>query len=135
MVAVSWTYPQDELIALKRAGDERRAAEPVSVGIAADQLHFDYLITGDRPGWRPLRAFDDGRQTYIEFPATLPTGEAPPLFLVDAKGEMQLVNYRLQGRFYVVDRLFDAAELRLGLKRPDVVRITRGADSRKRRHS
>ena len=135
MVAVSWIYPQDELIALKRAGDERRAAEPVSVGIAADQLHFDYAITGDRPAWRPLRAFDDGRQTYIEFPETLATGEAPPLFLVDTKGEAQLVNYRLQGRFYVVDRLFDTAELRLGLKRQDIVRIARGADSRKRRRS
>jgi len=136
MVAVSWTYPQDQLIALKRAEDERRAAMPVAVGIAPDQLRFDYVISGDRPLWRPLRAFDDGRQTYIEFPASLTTGEAPPLFLVDAKGEAQLVNYRLQGRFYVVDRLFDAAELRLGLKHQDIVRISRGpADTRKRRRS
>ena len=62
------------------------------------------------------------------------TGEAPPLFLVDGKGTAQLVNYRVQGRYYVVDRLFEAAELRLGLKRQDVVRITRSgqADNRRR---
>jgi type IV secretion system protein VirB9 len=125
MVALSWTYPQDALIALKRAQEEREWATPVASGIAPDQLHFDYAITGDRPAWRPLRAFDDGRQTFIEFPASLAVGEAPPLFLVDAKGQAQLVNYRLQGRFYVVDRLFDAAELRLGLKHQDVVRIER----------
>ena len=125
MAALSWTYPQDALIALKRAEEERQKAAPISTGIAPDQLHFDYAIIGDRPAWRPLRAFDDGRQTFIEFPASLAVGEAPPLFLLDAKGQAQLVNYRLQGRFYVVDRLFDAAELRLGLKHQDVVRIER----------
>jgi len=72
-----------------------------------------------------LRAFDDGRQTFIEFPASLGVGEAPPLFLVDAKGTTSLVNYRVQGRYYVVDRLFDTAELRLGLKHQQVVRISR----------
>jgi type IV secretion system protein VirB9 len=125
MVALSWTYPQDALIALKRAEEEQQKAVPVAAGIAREQLHFDYAITGDRPAWRPLRAFDDGRQTFVEFPTSLAVGEAPPLFLVDAKRQAQLVNYRLQGRFYVVDRLFDAAELRLGLKHQDVVRIER----------
>jgi type IV secretion system protein VirB9 len=133
MVALSWTYPQDALIALKRAVEERQAAAPVAAGIAPDQLHFNYAISGDRPAWRPLRAFDDGRQTYVEFPASLAVGEAPPLFLVDRKGEAQLVNYRLQGHFYVVDRIFDAAELRLGLKRQDVVRITRVGEPPSRR--
>jgi len=136
MVALSWTYPQDALIALKRAEEEGEKAAPVATGIAPEQLHFDYAITGDRPAWRPLRAFDDGRQTFIEFPASLAVGEAPPLFLVDGKGQAQLVNYRLQGRFYVVDRLFDAAELRLGLKHQDVVRIERAsAKARKGKRS
>lgn len=123
MSSVSWTYPADALIALKRAADE--AAAPVAAGLAIDLMHFEYAISGDRPDWRPVRAFDDGRQTFIEFPAAIEVGEAPPLFLVDGKGAAQLVNYRLRGRFYVVDRLFDAAELRLGSKRQQVVRITR----------
>ncbi|OJU15156.1 MULTISPECIES: P-type conjugative transfer protein TrbG [unclassified Sphingomonas] len=134
MVALSWSYPQDQLIAMKAAEDRARAAQPIATGLSVDQLHFDYVISGDQPTWRPLRAFDDGRQTFIEFPASLGTGEAPPLFLVDGKGTAQLVNYRVQGRYYVVDRLFEAAELRLGLKRQDVVRITRSgqADNRRR---
>lgn len=36
-----------------------------------------------------------------------------------------VVNYRLRGRYYVVDRLFAAAELRLGEGRQQVVRIVR----------
>jgi type IV secretion system protein VirB9 len=135
MAALSWTYPQDELIALKVAAEKAIAAQPVASGLAVEHLQFDYAITGDRPAWRPLRAFDDGRQTFIEFPASLSVGEAPPLFLLDAKGTASLVNYRVRGRYYVVDRLFDTAELRLGLKHQDVVRISRlgEADNRRRR--
>ncbi len=135
MAALSWTYPQDALIALKHAEARATAAAPLATGIAIDQLRFGYVISGDKPDWRPLRAFDDGRQTFIEFPATLGVGEAPPLFLVDRKGDAQLVNYRLRGRFYIVDRLFDAAELRLGTKRQDVVRIRRTAGKRDGRKS
>jgi len=125
MVALSWTYAQDALLALKREAQARAEAMPVAEGIPLDRLRFDYALSGDSPPWRPLRVFDDGRQTYVEFPRAVTTGEAPPLFLVDRQGEAQLVNYRVQGRFYVVDRIFETAELRLGLKRQDVVRITR----------
>ena len=133
MSALSWTYPTDQLIALKAAAEQARAAQPVASGLTVDQLHFGYVISGDQPAWRPLRAFDDGRQTYIEFPASLGVGEAPPLFLVDGKGTASLVNYRVQGRYYVVDRIFDIAELRLGLKHQDVVRISRTGDTTNRR--
>jgi type IV secretion system protein VirB9 len=136
MAALSWTYPQDELIALRAAAEQAAAAQPVASGLAIEQLHFDYAISGDRPAWRPLRAFDDGRQTFIEFPASLSVIEAPPLFLVDAKGTASLVNYRVRGRYYIIDRLFDTAELRLGLKRQEVVRISRlGELEDQRRHS
>lgn len=125
MTALSWTYPQDQLIALRKAATASVAAAPVAAGISVDQLRFDYAMSGDKPDWRPLRAFDDGRQTFIEFPPTISTGVAPPLFVVDANGEASLVNYRVNGRFYVVDRLFDVAELRFGLKHQDIVRISR----------
>lgn len=133
MAALAWSYPQDELLALRRAEADAAATAPVAAGVEVERLNFAYAVTGDKPAWRPLRAFDDGRQTFIEFSPSLAQGEAPPLFLVDAKGETQLVNYRLRGRFYVVDRLFDAAELRLGLKKQQIVRITRAGEQAKRR--
>ncbi len=80
--ALSWTYPQDELIAIRRAADQANAVAPVASGLAIEQLYFGYAITGDTPVWRPLRAFDDGRQTFIEFPASIAVGEAPPLFVL-----------------------------------------------------
>lgn len=128
MAALSWTYPADQLIALRRAAEQAAAAVPVSEGLAIDSLHFNYAISGDTPTWRPLRAFNDGRQTFVEFPATIAVGDAPPLFIVGPTGEAELVNYRVRGRFYVVDRIFDIAELRLGTRKQQVVRIARVAD-------
>jgi len=127
MAAISWTYPQDELIALKAAG----AGAPVAQGIAVDRLNFNYRIEGDRAPWTPIRAFDDGTQTFIEFPPSVAAGEIPPLFVIGSSGRAELVNYRVSGRYYVVDRLFSLAELRLGEKRQLVVRIVR-ADARRR---
>lgn len=130
MAALSWTYPADQLIALRRAADQAAAAAPVSEGLSVENLHFNYAVSGDQPAWRPLRAFDDGRQTFIEFPASIAVGEAPPLFVVGPTGEAELVNYRVRGRYYVVDRIFDAAELRLGTRKQQIVRIDRVVDSR-----
>jgi len=125
MAAVSWTYPQDSLLAIRRAAGATRAAAEAQTAIDPVRLDFGYTIRGDKPVWRPLRAFDDGRQVYIEFPATLGQGEAPPLFVTSEANSPELVNYRVTGRFYVVDRLFDRAELRHGTKRQTVVRIIR----------
>ena len=117
MAALSWTYPQDALIALRAAAVEARKAEPVASGIDATALNFGYRIEGDKAPWRPQRAFDDGRQTYIEFPEGIATGDMPPIFVTGQGGSTELVNYRVKGRYMIVDRLFDAAELRLGTKR------------------
>ncbi|QDC37210.1 P-type conjugative transfer protein TrbG [Sphingobium fuliginis] len=133
MAGLSWTYPQDELIAIRRLEAEAQAAAPVASGLAVENLNFSYKISGDDPAWRPLRAFDDGRQTFIEFPPSIAVGEAPPLFVLGQTGDAQLVNYRMSGRFYVVDRLFGAAELRLGGKKQSVVRITRTEAGRRER--
>ena len=133
MASVSWTYPRDALIALQGRNAAAAAAAPVASGIDLSTLNFRYRIDGDRAPWRPARAFDDGRQVFIEFPAGISQGEMPPLFVSGASGEAELVNYRVQGRYMVVDRLFAAAELRLGDRRSaQRVRIVR-TDGRERR--
>ena len=131
MASVSWSYPADALIALRQGQQAVAEAAPVADGVALDRLRFDYRIEGDRPPWRPLRAYDDGRQVYIEFPAAIAQTEMPPLFVVGGGGSAQLVNDRVRGRHMVVDRLFSAAELRLGAgRRQQRVRIERGSEPR-----
>ena len=125
MASVSWEYPQDELIALRRQNVAAEAAAPVDVGLDLGNLNFRYEIEGDSAPWRPLRAFDDGRKVYIEFPRGIAQGEMPPLFVIGAAGDSQLVNYRVRGNHMIVDRLFAAAELRFGADSQKVVRIVR----------
>jgi P-type conjugative transfer protein TrbG len=125
MASVSWQYPQDELIALRRRNVVAEAAAPVDTGLDISRLNFRYTVEGDAAPWRPLRAFDDGRKVYIEFPRGILQGEMPPLFVTGAAGDSQLVNYRVRGHHMIVDRLFAAAELRFGADPQKIVRIVR----------
>lgn len=126
MASVSWSYPQDRLIALRGENAAAATATPVAAGVDLASLNFRYAIEGDATPWRPLRAFDDGRQVFIEFPAGIAQGEMPPLFVVGQSGQGELVNYRVRDRYMIVDRLFVAAELRLGTKKSETrVRIVR----------
>ena len=125
MASVSWAYPQDQLIALRRQNAAADQAAPIASGVDIGALNFRYRIEGDDPAWRPLRAFDDGRQVFIEFPSGIGQGEMPPLWVIGTEGGAELVNYRVRGDHMIVDRLFAAAELRLGGEHQQKVRIVR----------
>jgi len=126
MASIGWSYPHDELIAVQASAQAatRVAATQVQTGIDPAKLDFAYRLTGDKPPWEPVQVFDDGAKTYILFPTTIAQSELPPLFLIGEKGA-ELVNYRVSGRYMVVDRLFSVAELRLGTKKQQIVRIER----------
>lgn len=117
MAGVSWSYPHDELIALRAAEAERERAAPVASGISYAALNFAYRIKGDKAPWRPVRVFDDGRHLFVEFGDDIANGEMPPLFVLGENGKAELVNYRVDSRFMIVDRLFERGELRLGAGR------------------
>ncbi len=125
MASVTWAYAQDQLIALRRQNAAAEAGTAVASGVDINALNFRYRIEGDTPPWRPLRAFDDGRQVFIAFPTGIGQGEMPPLWVIGPAGGAELVNYRIQGNHMVVDRLFAAAELRLGGESQKKVRIVR----------
>lgn len=125
MASVSWDYPKDRMLALQRQAQTAQATAPVETGLSLEKIRFRYAISGSDPSWKPLRAFDDGEKVYIQFPAGIAQGELPPLFVIGMQGDGQLVNYRFRSPYYIVDRLFGAAELRLGGDKGDVVRIER----------
>ncbi|MBP6780455.1 MAG: P-type conjugative transfer protein TrbG [Pseudoxanthomonas sp.] len=130
MASVSWEYPKDKMLALQRQAQAANAAAPIDAGLSLEKIRFRYAVSGSNPPWKPLRAFDDGEKVYIQFPAGIAQGELPPLFVIGAQGDGQLVNYRFRSPYYIVDRLFGAAELRLGGAKGDVVRIERTDSAR-----
>lgn len=131
MASVSWDYPRDRMLALQRQAQAAQATTPVDTGLSLERIRFRYAISGSNPPWKPLRAFDDGEKVYIQFPVGIAQGELPPLFVIGAQGDGQLVNYRFRSPYYIVDRLFGAAELRLGGDGGDVVRIERTDGTRR----
>lgn len=135
MAALSWRYPQDELAGLAARNTIAAAEDAVTAGrgVSLETLNFDYRLTGDTPDWKPVRVFDDGRQVFIQMPASISASEMPPLFVLSSAGEAELVNYRVRGSYYIVDRLFGAAELRHGTKPQTVVRISKASATRKSR--
>ena len=131
---VSWTYGGSMPGVGSASGppSATTSAAAIPPGRQADiqSLNQNYRIRAGwwgRPDWTPVSVSDDGRQTFITFPDSLGSTEAPPLFVISDGGEAQLVNWRKQGNVYVVDRLFERAELRLGGEHPRVVRIERRA--------
>jgi type IV secretion system protein VirB9 len=121
MAEVSWRYPADLMVQNQPAPKPVFEEKPFN----PTALNFCYKISGDTPEWRPRQAFDDGHQVFIEMPEAIAKMEAPPLFVIGDDGA-ELVNYRVQGRYYVVDRLFAKAELRLGASwKKKTVRIDR----------
>ncbi|MBH2043084.1 P-type conjugative transfer protein TrbG [Acidovorax sp. D2M1] len=131
MASISWEYPKDKMLALQRQAQAAQTAAPVDTGLSLAKIRFRYAISGSSPPWKPLRAFDDGEKVYIQFPAGIAQDELPPLFVIGAQGDGQLVNYRFRPPYYIVDRLFGAAELRLGGDKGDVVRIERTDGTRR----
>lgn len=118
MPSVAWFYPEE------RGG--RSKALPLTPFIPEmSDRRYRYVIEGDKPPWRPVNAYDDGRKVYIEFSPGIAQGEMPPLFVVGQDGKPELVNYRVYRNILIADRLFAAAELRLGGEKKQKVRIIR----------
>ena len=118
MPAVAWAYPQPPAT--------QRATPATPTIPATSARHYRYGLQGDSPPWRPVSVFDDGRRVYIVFPAGIVQGEMPPLFVLGSDGEPEIVNSRIYRNILIVDRIFAAAELRLGSgDRQQTLRIVR----------
>ena len=89
-------------------------AEVLPALVTAERLNFSYDIRGGNEHIRPLRVFDDGEKTYLQMPAEMKNREAPVLLIVGNDGKGEATNYRVQRQTYIVDRLFDRANLVLG---------------------
>lgn len=118
MPSVAWFYPKPRTAAGQTVATTPYIPDPA-------ERRYRYTIGGDSPPWRPVNAYDDGRKVYIEFSAGITQGEMPPLFVIGPDGKTEIVNYRVYGNVLIVDRLFAAAELRLGGEGQQKVRIVR----------
>jgi type IV secretion system protein VirB9 len=127
MVAVSWRYPGGMIQAGQNIPGE--ASENFSGGTAGSSgenyglnltnLDFDYqfgMVKGVQPPWYPVRIFNDGRQTFIQFPSNFFASETPVLYVADSTGVYgTMVNWRLKGPYMIVDTVLQKARLQIGI--------------------
>jgi type IV secretion system protein VirB9 len=122
----SQKWQQHLLAQLAQADESKREAHVLPAMITADKLNFDYKVTGGNEQIRPVRVFDDGAKTYIQMRPEIQNREAPVLVVLGSDGKRQMTNYRVQQQTYIVDRLFERAQLILGAgKKAQKVEITR----------
>lgn len=123
---VAFTYPEEALEKWQELRTREREARHErtlpATGESLDNLDFDYALSGTAP-WKPVRVYNDGRQTVIQMPKTMAQSEAPTLLVVRKAGglfsaeDTVMVNYRVQGERYLVDTVFDQAILIVGVGR------------------
>jgi P-type conjugative transfer protein TrbG len=124
MPRVAFDYPDDTQNAwgayqMKAAFGA--AASALATGESTANLDFGFRLSGDNPGWKPVRVYTDGLKTFIEFAPAAMHAEAPALVaLADdggwfSKPSSQVVNYRQMGNRFVVDSVLSKAALVSGV--------------------
>ena len=121
--SVSFWYPEEMVDAVNNAAIKKADDSTVASGtnINLNAVNFNYKISSGglltpSPSWMPLRVFDDGTHTYIQFPEGMSSRDMPALFIVNGSNK-ELVNYRSKAPYFVVDKLFKEATLVLGVGR------------------
>lgn len=122
----AFSYPTNDLTALftrKGIGQKKALEDELQSGFPEaklDGLYTRYkIVSKSKVDWKPDAVFDDGLKTYIRMPSRF--SETPALYILLDKKET-LTNYRVKGRYYIVDRLFDRAYLKIGARRVAIVR-------------
>ncbi|MBN9657135.1 MAG: P-type conjugative transfer protein TrbG [Acidobacteria bacterium] len=133
LARVAFAYPEDEArrwqVHLAREEQRRKAerdAAQLSPVESIENLYFDYRIESVDSHIRPVRVVDDGTKTFIQMTPDVAHREAPVLVVIGPDGP-EMVNYRVRGDMYIVDRLFERGALILGVgKKAQRAEIIRG---------
>lgn len=124
MAISEFRYPEEQEAAWREYYQQQKQEKENNTlpnGRDISQLDFNYKIGGDDVSWRPMRAYNDGVHTFIQFPNQMRSQNAPSLLTLAHDGSWfssptkQIVNYRKEGDTYVVDQLFDRAVLVIGV--------------------
>lgn len=118
MAVVRWQYAEKKMLKpASKSVSQQPAVMDQKIKYSLEHIHADTA-----PVWQPLRVFSDGQKTYVEFSNKAQV--LPVLFSGDEKHPV-LINYRVQGHFYVIDRVMGDMQLRLSSAGNAIVLIKR----------
>lgn len=108
---VRWTYDQEDadINLARKAKDERTVTGNMAV-TNVEELDFNYTVSGDSEN-KPIMVFSDGEKTFIKFKN--PRTKQVPIFIrARGKKELSLVNYKIKDNYYIIDKVFDFAQIK-----------------------
>lgn len=107
---VKWVYGQEAMAEnlLEKKKNERIVTGNVNVSNITD-MDFNYIASGN--GNKPELIFSDGEKTYLKF-KNIKNKQVPIFIREKNRKEMSLVNYTVKDNYYIIDKVFDAAQLR-----------------------
>ena len=116
MASIAFQYPMEQSdymaeylrkIRSRREQEQEQRQVPLPGGEQRDisKLDFSYSVTATGGALTPTRIYDDSIQVYIQMPDSMGATEAPA-FLDLSHPSPEIVNYRLKGNTYIVDKLF-----------------------------
>ena len=116
---VKWIYGQETITEnlLEKKKNERVITGNVNVSNITD-MDFNYVASGN--GNKPELIFSDGEKTYLKF-KSIKNKQVPIFVRAKNRKEMSLVNYTVKDNYYIIDKVFDAAQIRESDK--DIVTI------------
>ena len=129
MVSVAWNYEQgDSIMHFSSSNDGAGDLSSINIDISKLDFHYDMrTISGSKPLWYPVRVFNDGYKTYIEFSKNFHKAQLPMLMALDKYNNLQTMqNWRLKGRFLIIDAVLEKMHLVTGVnnKHKTVVELT-----------
>ena len=107
-----FSYGPEGDIAINPAAIRKPAGKQAKDDLATQVKirNCNYSVSGS-PNVKLLRACDDGLFTYLEFAEHT---NLPAFFAVDPQGNESVVNYRMEGKFVVIERVASLYTLRDG---------------------
>jgi type IV secretion system protein VirB9 len=107
-----FSYPSDGGVAVNPGAvrEPAGAAAKDDLATRVKVRNCNYAVSGSRT-IRLIRACDDGLFTYLEFAEN---ANLPAFFAVDPDGNESVVNYRMEGKYVVIERVGSLFTLREG---------------------
>lgn len=126
MALVGFRYPleieakmnayRNELVKEEQVRQEMSEKLKIEDDLSKKRLDFKYTVSDcDTCIWKPVRVYNDGKQTFIQMNKQMTQVEAPALTVISENKEMKITNYRVYKDLYIIDALFVKARLISGV--------------------
>ena len=108
---VTWTYGQEDLAESMQQKEKDERTITATFSNSLENLNFNYESKGKIPDVDIVAVFDDGEKTILKF-NNLPS-KMPIIFIKQVgKKDLNMVNYKIRDKCYILDRVADEIVLK-----------------------